>query len=415
MKKEARFIGAVLAGGRSTRFGSDKALALLDGERLLDRAVGVLREICPEVVVVSSRVEHDGPGWARVSDRRSGMGPLAGVEAALGHAAGMGAAGIVLLACDLPGVEASTLRRLLAELGGADAAAIERDGPPGFEPLCAVYRTACGEVATRLLDEGARGAHRLLATVRGRIVPATTPALVNVNTREDLALIVRTRSDDIPPEPGSGDEPAEPMPDTPRGRITDAPPGPTVVCVVGKKKSGKTTTVVGLVAELARRGHDVMTVKHGHGFDLDRKGSDSWKHRHLGGASRVVLAGPDEFAVMGRWTAGVGEGEGEGAGGERPLEELVERYLGDADIVIAEGFKASVCHRIEVFRRAAHKDPVLGGPGGGAPQLYLAVLTDDPSFQAPCPVWDVDDPERFVRLADMVEALRRRRSGTGGR
>ena len=402
MNEDGRFIGAVLAGGRSTRFGSDKALAMLEGERLLDRAVGVLGRVCSEVVVVSSRAEHDGPGWERVVDRRSGMGPLAGIEAALAHAADVGATGIVVLACDLPDVGAATVRRLLVELGDGEAVALERDGPPGFEPLCAVYRTRCGEAAARLLDEGARGAHRLLTTMQGRIVRGSAPAPVNVNTREDLARIVRTQSDEPRPRSGRDDVSAGLPGDSATGSTIEAATGPTVVCVVGKKKSGKTTTVVGLVAELARRGHDVMTVKHGHGFDLDREGSDSWKHRHVGGASRVVLAGPDEFAVMGRWSIG--------DGGERPLEDLVRRYLDDADIVIAEGFKASGFHRIEVFRRAAHADPLLGRPQGGDPERYLAVLTDDPSFRAPCPTWDVDDPERFVRLAEAVEALHGRRS-----
>ena len=391
MRDGERFLGAVLAGGRSTRFGSDKAVAELDGERLLDRAVGVLREVCDEVVVVSSHLGHDCGGWTRVPDRRPGLGPLAGIEAALDRAARDGAAGVVVLACDLPGVEAADVRRLLDELGDTDAVAPERNGPPGFEPLCAVYRTCCGPAATRLLDEGAQGAHGLLTAVEGRIVRGMRGTTANINTRDDLDAMRRPPGgrDGAPVRPG---EAAGPLADP------EGVDGPTVVCVIGKKRSGKTTTVVGLVAELARRGHEVMTVKHGHGFDLDREGSDSWKHRHLGGASRVVLAGPDEFAVMGRWSGG--------DDGEQPLEALVRRHLGDADIVIAEGFKASGCPRIEVFRRAAHATPILGGPLGGSAERYVAVLTDDPAFRAPCPVLDVDDPDRFSRLADLVEALR---------
>ena len=106
---------------------------------------------------------------------------------------------------------------------------------------------------------------------------------------------------------------------------------PPVLAVVGYKNSGKTTLVVRLVSELTRRGHRVMTVKHGHGFELDTEGTDSWRHRHEGGAERVVMAGPEDLAVLGRW----------GSDGEPPLLELVGRFLRDADIVIAEGFKHS--------------------------------------------------------------------------
>jgi molybdopterin-guanine dinucleotide biosynthesis protein B len=361
----------VLAGGRSTRFGADKASATWGGGSVLDRAVSILGEVCDDVVVVSSRAEHDASHRKRIPDLREGGGPLAGVEAALRHAESVGAGAVFVLACDVFGANAEDLSAILRALGpDDDAVAPWREGAPGFEPLCAMYRTSCAPHASRLLDAGIGGAHRLLEAVQGRVVPVLDRPLVNVNTPEDLAALPRL--------------------------------GPTVVCVVGKKKSGKTTTVVGLVRALTARGHEVMTVKHGHGFDVDREGSDSWKHRHVGGASRVVLAGPDEFAVMGSWAGKYG-------GREPALEELVLRHLGDADIVVAEGFKASGFPRIEVFRRSAHDTPVLGSEGAGEAGLWLAVLTDDPDFEAPCPVRDVDDPERFTWLADVVERLHRER------
>ena len=168
---------------------------------------------------------------------------------------------------------------------------------------------------------------------------------------------------------------------------------PPIVCVVGKQKSGKTTTIVGLVREFVARGYCVMTAKHGHGFELDTAGTDSYRHRHDGGAHRVLLAGPGQVAVAGAW----------GPGGEPPLEELVVRYLSDADLVVAEGFKTEPFPRIEVFRRATHEHPLYGHepPDDAA---YLAVLTDVAGFKAHVPVLDIDDPSRFVRLADLLEA-----------
>jgi len=167
---------------------------------------------------------------------------------------------------------------------------------------------------------------------------------------------------------------------------------PPIVCVIGKKKSGKTLTAVGLVRELARRGHRVMSAKHGHHFDLDTEGKDSWRHRHEAGAERVVVAGPDDLAVLGGWDSR----------GERPLEELVARYLADGDIVVAEGFKTSAAPKIEVYRRAAHAEPIYGSdPERDAG--YLAILTDVVGFDAGVPVLDIDDPHRFHRLSDLVE------------
>lgn len=74
-----RTLGAVLAGGRSSRFGSDKALAMLDGRTLLDHAWGALAPHCDAVIVVGRGEIADWP--------RPGMGPLGGIAGALEHAA----------------------------------------------------------------------------------------------------------------------------------------------------------------------------------------------------------------------------------------------------------------------------------------------------------------------------------------
>ena len=71
-------LGAVLAGGRSSRFGSDKALAMLDGRTLLDHAAAALGPHCDAVVVVGRGAIADWP--------RADMGPLGGIAGALIHA-----------------------------------------------------------------------------------------------------------------------------------------------------------------------------------------------------------------------------------------------------------------------------------------------------------------------------------------
>ena len=69
--------------------------------------------------------------------------------------------------------------------------------------------------------------------------------------------------------------------------------GTRILSIIGRKNAGKTTFAVALTSELARRGRRVMTIKHGHHpADVDRKGSDSWRHFHEGRAERVLLATP---------------------------------------------------------------------------------------------------------------------------
>ena len=169
---------------------------------------------------------------------------------------------------------------------------------------------------------------------------------------------------------------------------------PPVVCVIGKKDSGKTTLAVGLVAELRARGHRVMSVKHGHGFSVDREGTDSWRHRHEGGAERVLMVAPDGMALLGDW----------GPGGEPGLGPLVSAYLAEADVVVAEGFKVEAFPKIEVFRAAAHSAAIysLDHPQADS---FLAIVTDTPDFEAAAPVFSFEQPDLILRLADLVEKL----------
>jgi molybdopterin-guanine dinucleotide biosynthesis protein B len=164
-----------------------------------------------------------------------------------------------------------------------------------------------------------------------------------------------------------------------------------VFCILGWKNSGKTELTIGLAAELNRRGRRVMTVKHGHGFQFDEAGRDSWRHRHEGGAHRTVMAAPGDFAVVGGWP-----------GEEMPLRELVERFLWDGDVVLAEGYKGTREPRIVVFR--AGRDPgVFLGAEDGPPPDVVALVTDDPEFRARIPVFQLGDPDHTAALADLLE------------
>ena len=379
--REGEVLGVVLAGGRSRRYGVDKSGVPVGGVPMARRVVDAVSAVTGEVVVVSPRpvpgVEEGGP-VRRIADRVPGAGPLAGLHAALLEARARDRDAVLLLACDLPLVTPGLLGALLAHRGGAPVVAPRTSGGR-LQLLCATYSVAILPEVEARLDGADRSMYGLFDAVGGRAVEASAlglgddPALLNVNTPETRDRAERLLRHRAREEGGDG----EPEP-------------PPVVCVVGKKRSGKTTTVVGLVRTLTARGHRVMTVKHGHHFRLDREGTDSWRHRHEGGAARVVLAGPEGLAVAGDW----------GPGGEEPLERLVARFLPDADLVVAEGFKSSAAPRIEVYRRGAHPEPLYTA---GDPR-YLALLTDVAGFEAHVPVLDVDDAHRFEALAELVEA-----------
>jgi len=189
--------GAILAGGRATRFGgAPKGLARVGGVRVIDRVAAALRAVpCDELLLVAHA--PDAAAWlpdARtVADVRPGCGALGGLHAALAHAR----TPVLVVAWDMPFVPAPLLAALRDRvLAGAPAAV--PSGPGGArEPLCACYAPSCLAVAERLLDAGERRAGALADAVGAALLGAAESArfgdpsvtFTNVNTADDLARL----------------------------------------------------------------------------------------------------------------------------------------------------------------------------------------------------------------------------------
>jgi molybdenum cofactor guanylyltransferase len=185
--------GYVLAGGASSRMGTDKALIELDGKPLIEHAVAKLREICTEVYILSSKAEL-AQYAPLVPDLRLGCGPLAGIEAALTHST---LGWNLLLPVDLPFVPVQYLRRWLERITSdsrAQVAYCEVDGKP--HPALLLIRR---EMRPRITAALERGEHKLLAALEAAAgeaelrVESLTGAdaqcwFANLNTPADLDL-----------------------------------------------------------------------------------------------------------------------------------------------------------------------------------------------------------------------------------
>jgi molybdopterin-guanine dinucleotide biosynthesis protein MobB len=163
-----------------------------------------------------------------------------------------------------------------------------------------------------------------------------------------------------------------------------------IISVIGRKNAGKTTLAVALASELVRRGHRVMTIKHGHHpADADRYGSDTWRHFHEGRAERVLIASPELRVLFER-----------SPDNYDPIG-LARQYMQGADIVLTEGYKASSLPKIEVFRRATGSPPLYDPATPNAGQ-WVAVITDDPDFRASCTVLHFHDTIWLQLLANLA-------------
>ncbi len=141
--------GIVLAGGKSRRMGSDKAVLPWSGGTFLSAMVDKLACICSDIIVVGQpRPLGRKVRWT--TDRYSGVGPLAGLHAGLAETM---SAGALVVACDMPLLPVAVLRYLAGLAQQADVVLPVHS--QGCEPLCAWYsRSACLPVITQLLEQG---------------------------------------------------------------------------------------------------------------------------------------------------------------------------------------------------------------------------------------------------------------------
>lgn len=173
-------LGAILAGGRSTRFGSDKAEAVWRGRALLDHVGDRLGSVCAKVIVCGRT--HDN--FEAIVDRPApDLGPLGGLNAALHFAAANGFSHVLSAPCDAPCLSDLTLAELFATQDNAYLNAM---------PVIGCWRADTAS----LLDHHLRGSHgRSMRSWAERVgaVALALPAPPNVNRPADLEALDGTR------------------------------------------------------------------------------------------------------------------------------------------------------------------------------------------------------------------------------
>jgi molybdopterin-guanine dinucleotide biosynthesis protein A len=190
----APLYGLVLAGGRSTRMGEDKAALRVGGRTQLEQAMALLAPHVARAFVSVRKDQRADPlraGFEQIEDTRTNVGPIAGIVAAQER---FPQCAWLVLACDLPLLDAATLAFLLRARAPERLATAFRSSHDQLpEPLCAVYEPAS---RAALLEYVARGQHcprKFLAGADVRLVDEPNPrALDNANTPEEYAAAMIT-------------------------------------------------------------------------------------------------------------------------------------------------------------------------------------------------------------------------------
>ena len=180
--------GLVLAGGKSRRMGSDKASLLHEGETQLSRAMSLLGAHLDHVFVSTSPAQVDDPvrrNFEQIVDSYADLGPLAGILSAMDKNSQVN---WLVLACDLPNIDDTTIAFLLDNVSASHTATAyrsENDNLP--EPLCAVYRPESRAVIDSFVEKGMYCPRKILINSRTLLLDQPSPgALHNINSPEDL-------------------------------------------------------------------------------------------------------------------------------------------------------------------------------------------------------------------------------------
>lgn len=184
----------ILAGGKSSRFGTDKFRMELSGRKVLDHLLAVFRDFpFRQLVIVTAKgKETDWPEGASIlSDDQEELGPIGGITTALRHLG----TGILVTACDMPFISPSVIAWLLDQYDPDTDAVIPKHAQ-GIEPLFAIYRTSALPKLEAAIQTGRYALHLALDNARVRFVDVPAEfsferEFSNINTPEDYTNAVK--------------------------------------------------------------------------------------------------------------------------------------------------------------------------------------------------------------------------------
>jgi len=155
-----------------------------------------------------------------------------------------------------------------------------------------------------------------------------------------------------------------------------------IVSIVGKSNSGKTTLLEKLIADLVGRGYRVATIKHNkQGFNIDHEGKDSFRHKKAG-AHTTVVTSPHQLALV------------TDVDHDHSFDEIRDKFIRDADIILTEGFKVNDYPKIEVYRAELKRDLISKKEDG------LIAVAADVKLDVDVPCFDLNESKT---IADFIE------------
>ena len=181
--------GIILAGGQSSRMGSDKGLLSLNGALFVEHVIEALKPLVKDIIIVSNNSDYDKFGYKRVSDIVKDSGPLAGLYTGLYYSETQNN---LVLSCDVPLIKTFVLEQLLNP-NHNDYEVVQLQSKNKTIPLIAAYKKECLHKCLELLDNGEK---RLRIAVEQFLTKTITidsslkPYIENINTVNQFKAIM---------------------------------------------------------------------------------------------------------------------------------------------------------------------------------------------------------------------------------
>lgn len=339
MKQLRDHIGiGVLAGGKSTRMGQNKALLEINGKRFLDSICEELGGFSQVLISAARKGLYEDMGLPVVYDEHENIGPIEGIYQTLVHSE---EEYVFICAADMPFIK-KELVSYMAEFISSDYDCFCLTDEEHIHPLCAIYSKKMLPVIKAQIESGNYRLMNVLNAVRTKYIKLELSCfdkkvVKNINTRQEYARLAL----------------------------------PAVFCISGVKNSGKTGLIIKLINEFIREDYSVAVIKHdGHEYVMDYEGTDTYRFTKAGARCSAIFS--DTRYSMNREE-------------KTDIEHMID-LCRDVDVIMIEGMKQSSYPKVEVVRRAVSSIPVC------KESSLICIATDVVSRETvQCPVYGMDD------------------------
>lgn len=349
----SKMVAAILSGGKNSRMNyKTKAFLDVNGKKFIEKILDNINGF-QEVLISCNDLElykEFRDNCRLISDVKKDIGPIGGLYSILKNTE---AEKVFVVASDMPFVDYRIINSMCEIEFEADILVACVRGK--VEPLFAIYKKSTLSLIEESIENKDYKMMNLIKKSTSSYFYIDNEVTVsNINTPEEYENITLAKKTTI------------------------------INIVASCSNSGKTTLIEGVIRELKKRNYTISTIKHDvHGFDIDKKGKDTYRHR-MAGADNVSISSKNRFALIRELE------------NELELSEIIES-IPKTDFIIVEGYKNSDLRKIEVYRKGVSEKIIT-------PKDKLIVLaTDDECLKFDGKIADIND---YEAIADLIEKER---------